>query len=95
MIGLFVGIAAGGIQFWLLTKFTSRIASGTGLNLQATLLFILQFLLPLGVLLAVGFLRKGDLLTAALGIIASLIIGAVLKYVIITRKTRGHRDNND
>jgi hypothetical protein len=94
MIGLAIGVAAGGVQFWLLSKFTARITSGAGMNLQATFFFIMQFLLPLGALIAVGFLRRSDLLPAALGIIGALIVGAILKYVIITRKTRGHRGNN-
>lgn len=94
MVGLVVGVAAGGIQFWLLTKFTARITSSAGMNLRSIFIFLLQFLLPLGVLVSIAFLKHSDLLQAALGIIGMLIIGTILKYVIITRKTRGRRDNN-
>lgn len=94
MIGLAVGIVAGGIQFWLLAKFTARITSGTGITIQSSLLFIAQFLLPIGVLVAVFFLRPKDLLLTACGIAGSLLIGGFVKFAVNARKTRGRRDNN-
>jgi hypothetical protein len=95
MIGLAVGILAGAAQFWLLATFAKRLTSGAGINLKAVLLVLLQLLLPLAVLIAVGFLRRGDLLMTAVGIVGALLIGAFVKFGMNARKSRGHRDNND
>ena len=94
MIGLAVGIAAGAVQYWVLSIFTARVTGGAGINVRTALLLALQLLLPLIVLVAVGFLRRSELLPAALGIIAALLVGAVAKFIITARKTRGRRDNN-
>ncbi|SHH78434.1 hypothetical protein SAMN02745823_01013 [Sporobacter termitidis DSM 10068] len=93
MIGLGVGIVSGCIQFWLLTKFTTGITTG---KLSAKSLFfgLLQFVLPMGVLVAMAFIKRSDLLWTAVGIVGSLIICAVSKFVINTRRTRGREDKN-
>lgn len=93
MIGFFVGIVAGAFQFWLLSKFTKAITSGS-FSTKNVLFGLVQFFLPLGVLVGIAFLRRQDLLWAGIGIICSLIFGAIAKYFINTRKLRGREDNN-
>jgi hypothetical protein len=81
MIGLAVGIAAGALQYWLLSKFTARITRGT-VDSRAVLYGLAQFMLPLGVLIVVAFIRRQDLLWTAIGITGILIFGAVGKFVL-------------
>lgn len=93
MIGLFIGIAAGLIQFWLLSKFTKLITRGS-MNPKCLLLGFSQFFLPMLVLIGVAFIRRQDLLLAAVGITATLVFGAITKNVINKRRSRGREDNN-
>lgn len=93
MIGLFIGIAAGLFQFWLLSKFTKLITRGS-MNPKALLLGLSQFFLPMLILVGVAFIKRQDLFLAAVGITATLIIGAITKHVINTRRLRGREDNN-
>jgi hypothetical protein len=95
MIGLLIGIIAGGIQFWLLSKFVGCITGANGLSVTTVLYGILQFFMPLGVLVAIGFLRRSDLLPAALGIVGAIFAGVIIKNMIRVRKTRGRGDKND
>jgi hypothetical protein len=91
MIGIAVGIIEGVVQYLLLLKFTSSISKGT-IDTKAVLLGLLQFFLPMGVLIAMAFLRRSDLLWTAVGISVSLLICAVTKFVLGARKTRGRED---
>ena len=94
MIGLSIGVVSGVFQFWLLSKFTKGISTGT-VNISYMLLGLVQFLLPIGVLVGVAFLRRQDILWAGVGITGALLISAFLKYVVGARKTRGRGNNND
>lgn len=93
MIGLGVGIISGGIQFWLLTKFTTSITTGK-LSGKSLLFGLLQFFLPMGVLVGMAFIKRSDLLWTAVGIVGTLIVCAVSKFVINARRTRGREDKN-
>lgn len=88
MIGLAVGIVSGGLQFWLLSKFTQQVTKGT-LTIQSILLGIAQFFLPLCVLLIIAFFRQQDLLFTGIGMSAALIISAVTNFVVKKRRTGG------
>ena len=94
MIGLLIGVAAGVLQFWLLTKFVKGLTTGA-VDISYILLGLVQFILPLGILVGVAFIRREDLLWAGTGIAGALIVGAVLKYIVFARKTRGRGNNND
>ncbi len=94
MIGLSIGIVSGLLQFWLLTKFVKGITSGS-VDIIYMSMGIVQFLLPAAVLVGVAFLRRQDLLLAGTGMAGVLIIGAILKYVVFARKSRGRGNNND
>ena len=93
MIGLAIGIVAGGCQFWLLSKFTKLVSMGK-LSPKCLALGLLQFFLPMGVLVGTAFIIRQDILWAGIGITASLLIGAVTKYVLNTRKLRGREDTD-
>lgn len=93
LIGLAIGVVAGGFQFWLLSKFTKLISTGQ-INKKCIALGILQFFLPMGVLVGVAFILRQDILWAGVGITASLLIGAVTRFVLNTRKTRGREDTD-
>lgn len=93
MIGLFIGIVAGAFQFWMLSIFTKAITSGL-FSTKSVLFGLLQFFLPLGVLIGIAFIRRQDLLWAGIGITGSLIISAIAKYFINARKLRGRENNN-
>ena len=93
MIGLTVGIIAGGFQFWLLSKFTASITKGI-VTIKSILIGLLQFFLPMGVLVGMAFIKQSDLLMTAVGITGSLIICAISKNVVNARKTRGRENNN-
>lgn len=94
LIGLAVGVISGGFQFWLLTKLTKHITSGE-MAPKYMLMGVLQFFLPLGVLVGIAFLRRQDLLLTAIGITGALVIGAVTKNIILIRNKRKGGDNNE
>ncbi|NLT13537.1 MAG: hypothetical protein GXY05_04265 [Clostridiales bacterium] len=94
MIGLAVGIAAGAVQFWLLTKFTRYVTSG-GITPFVVMLGFLQLLLPFGALLAVAFLRRQDLLLAGVGISGALIGGLFVRFLLMRLKKKAGEDKND
>jgi hypothetical protein len=91
VIGLAVGVAAGAVQFWLLAKFTGHVTSGR-LTPLVVLLGFGQLLLPAGVLLAVAFLRRQDLLLAGVGISAALIGGILVRFILMRLKKKAGED---
>lgn len=93
MIGLAIGIIAGGLQFWLLSQFTKLVSLGK-LSPKCLALGLLQFFLPMGVLIGVAFIIRQDILWAGIGIAATLIISAVTKFVRTSLKVRG-REGTD
>jgi hypothetical protein len=94
LVGLLIGIVAGAFQFWLLSKFTKLISAGH-ISAKSIALGLLQFFLPMGVLIGMAFIIRQDILWAGIGITASLLISAVTKYVLNTRKLRGREDTDD
>lgn len=92
VIGLFVGVAAGLFQLWLLTKFISAVTSGS-FSVSKAFLGILQFVLPVAVLFGAAFLIRQELIWTGCGLAATLMIGAIVKFILYMRKSRGH-DNN-
>lgn len=93
MIGLAIGVVSGGIQFWLLSKFTRLISTGK-ISARAVALGLLQFFMPMLVLVGTAFIIRQDLLWAGIGIIVSLLAGAVIKFVLNIRKRRGRSDTD-
>jgi len=87
IIGFCIGVATGAIQFFLLSKFTTSITGGkTGTK---TVLFALtQFLFPFAVLLISALLLKSDILPIGVGIAGSLVICAVVKFLMYSRSAK-------
>jgi len=91
LLGFVVGAASGILQFWLLSVFTAaatggNAAAGSKFNYKTVLFAVLQFLLPLLVLLACALLLFESLLWAGVGMAASLIICAVARFLISRRQ---------
>ena len=84
LLGLVIGAASGSLQFHMLSKFTKAITTGT-LNNKTVMLGVMQFLLPLAVLLGCAFLLNDSLLWAATGMAASLVICSLAKFVLTHR----------
>ena len=93
VIGLAVGVVAGGVQFWLLSKFTKLISTGQ-ISKKCIAFGLLQFFMPMGVLVGTAFIIRQDLMWAGIGIAASLLIGAVISFVFNKRKLRGREDTD-
>lgn len=93
MLGFVIGFAAGIGQFFLLSRFVSMVTSGT-FSINAAVFGILQFIIPLIVLLLCVFVARQDLTWAAMGIAAALIGGAVIKFIRSGRPGK-ESDNGD
>ena len=87
MLGFVIGAAAGAVQFWMLTKFTGAVTRGTFSN-KTVLFAITQFLLPLAVLLSCAFLMSESLMWTGIGIAASLIICAAVRFILTLRSIK-------
>ena len=84
VIGLIVGIITGIIQFYLLSKFVTTVTGGK--SGSKTLIFALtQFLFPFAILIICAFLIGDSLMWVGIGIASALIIGAVIKFVIVSK----------
>ena len=84
IIAVIVGIATGVVQFFLLYKFVTSVTGGKGG--KKTLLFaVTQFLFPFAILVICAFLLPGGLMWLGIGIAASLITCAVVKFVFMTK----------
>lgn len=92
MVGFAIGAACGVIQFWLLSRFTKLITTGK-VEAKAVALGLLQFLLPVGVLVATAFIIRQELLWAGIGIVAALLTAAIIKFVLNNRKQGGRKDD--
>jgi hypothetical protein len=91
MIGFAVGVVAGVLQFWLLSKFVNMVTGGS-FNIKGVALGLIQFFLPVIILVGVGFLLREELLFCGIGIAAALLISSTAKFIAHTRKLKG-RDN--
>ena len=80
MICVFIGAGSGIAQFWMLSKFTHAIAHGT-IDTKSVFFAVIQFFFPLAVLLLCVLLFPGGLLWSGIGMAATLIICALVKFV--------------
>lgn len=92
MIGFLIGLAAGAVQFFVLSRF-ARLITSKDKMIQAVAMGLIQFFIPVAVLVATGFLAKSHLLSTALGIVAVLVVGAFTR-LIFSRKSRGREEKN-
>ena len=84
IIGLVVGIITGTIQFFLLSKFVTSV-TGSKFGNKTLIFAITQFLFPFAVLIACAFLIGDSLMWVGIGIASALIIGAVIKFVFVSK----------
>jgi len=84
MLGIAIGVVAGVIQFFLLMKFTGAVTGGK-FNKKTVLFAITQFLLPFAVLLICAFFLEGELLLVGIGIASSLVLCAVVRFIMVSK----------
>ena len=80
MVGFIVGVASGAIQFWMLSKFAFLLSGGI-MNVRTVLFALAQFLFPFAVLLGCAFLIINDLIYAGVGIAATIITCALVRFI--------------
>ena len=85
LAGLIIGACSGFLQFILLAKFAGAV-TGEGLDNKTALLGAMQFFLPLVVLLCCAFLLYDSLVWAAVGMAASLVACALIRFVKKSRQ---------
>ena len=84
MLGFFIGVVTGIVQFLLLTKFTGAVTKGkmTG---KTVIFAVTQFLFPFAVMVLCAFFIVDSLMFIAIGIASAMICGAVARYIITSR----------
>jgi len=84
ILGIFIGLVTGVVQFYLLYKFITSVTGGKGGT--RTLIFgITQFLFPFAILLLCGFLLTDSLMWVGIGAGSALIISAVIRFVFASK----------
>ena len=85
IVALFIGIVTGIIQFFLLSKFVTSV-TGSKFGNKTVLFALTQFLFPFAVLIVCAFLIGDYLMWVGIGIASALIIGAIIKFVFVSKK---------
>ncbi len=93
MIGFILGAAVGALQFFLLYRFTSAVTT-KGMSIASVTPGIIQFFLPLAILVPVAFLLRSQLIFVGAGLAAALICGAVI-FFARTASRRKKEQGND
>ena len=87
VIGLIIGAISGTIQFWLLSKFTKAITGGA-FEIKYMLFGILQFFIPLIVLLGCALVIRRELMWVGIGMAAALLGGGFARFFINASKKK-------
>ena len=87
MLGLFIGIISGVIQFFLLLKFTTSVTGGKAGG-KTVIFAVTQFLLPLAVLILCALFLNANLMWVGIGMAAALIGSAIVKFVLLSKKDK-------
>ena len=85
LIGLIIGIASGAVQFLMLASFTSAV-TGASQNKRTVLFAVIQFAMPLVILVACALFIEGSILWAAIGMTASLMLCAFVRFILSNKK---------
>jgi len=85
MPGLFIGIASGAFQFWMLSVFTRSITSGR-FSVRTVPIAVAQFLFPFIILVGCAFLLADSLLWVGVGMAVVLVACAVAWFVYSRRR---------
>ena len=81
MAGFFVGVASGAVQYWLLSRFVGAVTGGK-VDYRVALFAVSQFFLPLAVLICCALLLHLSLFLAGVGMVATLIACAVVRFFL-------------
>lgn len=93
LIVLGIGIIFGTLQLLLLIRFATMLTDGI-LGTKGILFGILQFIIPAVVLIGCALLRRQDLIWAVIGMVAALLIGAIIKFVMRQHSLKGSDDKD-
>ena len=85
IIAVVIGLATGIVQFFLLYKFVTSVTGGK-MGTKTLIFAITQFLFPFAVLVICAFIFPNSLLWAGIGVAASLITCAVIKFIKVSRQ---------
>ena len=85
IVAVLVGIATGAVQFFLLFKFVTSV-TGSKAGTKTLLFAVTQFLFPFTVLVIFAFLLPNNLMWAGIGIAASLITCAIVRFVKVSKQ---------
>ena len=85
ILSIFIGLVTGVVQFFLLFKFVVTL-TGRKSGSKTVLFAITQFLFPFAVLVLCAFLLTDTLMWVGIGAAASLIICAIVKFVLTSKK---------
>ena len=94
IIGLLIGIVSGFIQFLLLYKFITSVTGGKGIS-RIIIFAITQFLFPFIILLLCGFFLTNSLMWIGIGMGASLIISAGVRFYIYAKSDKNTKPSKD
>ena len=87
MLGFFIGVASGVIQFFLLLKFTGALSGGK-ISGKTIIFAITQFLFPFTILLLCAFFLSESLMWIGIGMAAALIACAVARFILVSKSTK-------
>ena len=85
VIAVLVGIATGAVQFYLLFKFVTSVTGGKA-GIKTLLFALTQFLFPFAILVICAFLLPASLMWVGIGIAASLITCAIVRFIKVSRQ---------
>ena len=80
ILGIFIGLIAGVVQFYLLFKFVRSVTGGKFSN-KTVLFAITQFLFPFAILVICAFLLPDSLMWVGIGMASALIGCAIVRFV--------------
>ena len=92
VLGLIIGIASGLVQFILLYKFITTVTGGK-MGYKTVIFAVTQFLFPFAVLLLCGFFLTGSLMWVGIGMAASLIISAGIRFYIYAKSDKSSKSS--
>jgi len=87
MLGFFIGLVSGVVQFFMLLKFTTALSGGK-FSGKTVIFAITQFLFPFAVLLLCAFFLHDDLMWTGIGMAAALIVSAVIRFIIVSKTNK-------
>ena len=85
LLGLFIGVVAGAVQFFLLFKFVRNVTGGK-MGSKTLLFAVTQFFFPFTILVICAFLLPESLMWVGIAMASSLIICSVIKFILTARQ---------